>query len=220
MNLQNIPAVYPEGTAAQQQAAAMAQAAQAQQIAGMAQASAAAQAAMPVSHRPMRQAGRQLRSTTQLHSVVACMDEEGPFIVPRSFGYDWADPEEIDADAPRLALWVHSAGVGRKVDAFNREPRVAIEMDVQDGLITGTYACAYSYAYRSIMGTGTIHRIQGIEAKRYGLTKPRPTSPTRRSPAQTSTASTSTASPASNEHRKRFRRNQDHPHSGWFALRV
>ena len=177
MNLQNIPAVYPEGTAAQQQAAAMAQAAQAQQIAGMAQASAAAQAAMPVSHRPMRQAGRQLRSTTQLHSVVeacqtvriACMDEEGPFIVPMSFGYDWA--EEIDADAPRLALWVHSAGVGRKVDAFNREPRVAIEMDVQDGLITGTYACAYSYAYRSIMGTGTIHRIQGIEAKRYGLTR-------------------------------------------------
>ena len=185
MNLQNIPAIYPEGAAAQQQAAqmqqaaAMAQAAQAQQIAGMAQAGAAAQAAMPVSHRPMRQAGRQLRSTTQLHAVVeacqtvriACVDEEGPFIVPMSFGYDWADPEEIDADAPRLALWVHSAGVGRKVDAFNREPRVAIEMDVQEGLITGTYACAYSYAYRSIMGTGTIHRIQGIEAKRYGLTR-------------------------------------------------
>ena len=39
--------------------------------------------------------------------------------------------------------------------------------------------------------------------------KPRPTSPTRRSPAQTSTASTSTASPASNEHRKRFRRNEN-----------
>lgn len=136
MNLQNIPAIYPEGAAAQQQAAAMAQAAQAQQIAGMAQAGAAAQAGMPVSHRPMRQAGRQLRSTTQLHAVVeacqtvriACVDEEGPFIVPMSFGYDWADPEEIDADAPRLALWVHSAGVGRKVDAFNREPRVAIEM--------------------------------------------------------------------------------------------
>lgn len=218
MDLQNIPAIYPEGIAAQQQAA------QAQQIAGMAQASAAAQAAMPVSHRPMRQAGRQLRSTTQLHSVVeacqtvriACMDEEGPFIVPMSFGYDWADPEEIDADAPRLALWVHSAGVGRKVDAFNREPRVAIEMDVQEGLITGTYACAYSYAYRSIMGTGTIHRIQGSKrsatASRASCSiwhpKPRPTSPTRRSPARTSTASTSTDSPASNEHRKQFHRNE------------
>ena len=188
MNLHNIPAVYPEGAAtqqqaaqAQQQAAAMEQAAQAQQIAGMAQAGAAPQAGRPAAaaHRPMRQAGRQLRSTTQLHAVVeacqtvriACVDEEGPFIVPMSFGYDWADPEEIDADEPRLALWVHSAGAGRKADAFDREPRVAIEMDVQDGVIAGTYACAYSYAYRSIMGTGTIHRIQGTEAKRYGLTR-------------------------------------------------
>lgn len=66
MNLQNIPAIYPEGAAAQQQAAAMAQAAQAQQIAGMAKPVPQRQAGMPVSHRPMRQAGRQLRSTTQL----------------------------------------------------------------------------------------------------------------------------------------------------------
>ena len=68
MNLHNIPAVYPEGAAAQQQAAqmqqaaAISQAAQARQIAGMTQAGAAAQAAMPVSHRPMRQAGRQHRA--------------------------------------------------------------------------------------------------------------------------------------------------------------
>ena len=124
MNLQNIPAIYPEGAAAQQQAAAMAQAAQAQQIAGMAQAGAATQAAVPVSHRPMRQAGRQLRSTTQLHAVVeacqtvhiACVDEEGPFIVPMSFGYDWADPEEIRAwrsgcIRPASAeRWTHSTG--------------------------------------------------------------------------------------------------------------
>ena len=176
MDLQNIPAIYPD--AAGQAPAPQPQQPAAAQAAPAAAAPQAAPAA-PVAHRPMRQAGRQLRSAGQLHDVVeacqtvriACADEEGLFIVPMSFGYDWADPEEIDADAPRLALWVHSAGVGRKVDAFNREPRVAIEMDVQEGLITGTYACAYSYAYRSIMGTGTIHRIQGIEAKRYGLTR-------------------------------------------------
>ena len=37
------------------------------------------------------------------------------------------------------------------------------------GVITGNYACAYSYAYRSIVGTGTVHRIQSPEMKRYGL---------------------------------------------------
>lgn len=163
MDLQNIPAIYPD-TAGQAPAAAPA---------------APAAPSAPVAHRPMRQAGRQLRSAGQLHDVVeacqtvriACADEEGLFIVPMSFGYDWADPEEIDADEPRLALWVHSAGAGRKADAFDREPCVAIEMDVQDGVIAGTYACAYSYAYRSIMGTGTIHRIQGTDAKRYGLAR-------------------------------------------------
>lgn len=176
MDLQNIPAIYPDAAgqapAPQPQQPAAAQAA-------LATAAPQAAPAAPVAHRPMRQAGRQLRSAGQLHDVVeacqtvriACADEEGLFIVPMSFGYDWADPEEIDADEPRLALWVHSAGAGRKADAFDREPRVAIEMDVQDGVIAGTYACAYSYAYRSIMGTGTIHRIQGTEAKRYGLTR-------------------------------------------------
>lgn len=176
MDLQNIPAIYPD-TAGQAPTPQPQQPAAAQ----AAPAAAAPQAApaAPVAHRPMRQAGRQLRSAGQLHDVVeacqtvriACADKEGLFIVPMSFGYDWADPEEIDADEPRLALWVHSAGAGRKADAFDREPRVAIEMDVQDGVIAGTYACAYSYAYRSIMGTGTIHRIQGTEAKRYGLTR-------------------------------------------------
>lgn len=179
MNLQDIPTIYPNDQQPQSR----------MQPATPAQASVPAQpatatvgapnAGAPIAHRPMRQAGRQLRSTTQLHSVVdacqtvriACVDKEGLFIVPMSFGYDWADPEEIDAEEPRLALWVHSAAAGRKVDAFDREPRVAIEMDVQDGLIEGTYACAYSYAYRSITGTGIIHRIQGIDAKRYGLTR-------------------------------------------------
>ena len=176
MDLQNIPAIYPD--AAGQAPTPQPQQPAAAQAAPPAAAPQAAPAA-PVAHRPMRQAGRQLRSAGQLHDVVeacqtvriACADEEGLFIVPMSFGYDWADPEEIDADEPRLALWVHSAGAGRKADAFDREPRVAIEMDVQDGVIAGTYACAYSYAYRSIMGTGTIHRIQGTEAKRYGLTR-------------------------------------------------
>ena len=176
MDLQNIPAIYPD--AAGQAPTPQPQQPAAAQAAPAAAAPQAAPAA-PVAHRPMRQAGRQLRSAGQLHDVVeacqtvriACVGKEGPFIVPMSFGYDWADPEEIDADEPRLALWVHSAGAGRKADAFDREPRVAIEMDVQDGVIAGTYACAYSYAYRSIMGTGTIHRIQGTEAKRYGLTR-------------------------------------------------
>ncbi len=128
--------------------------------------------------RPMRLVNREVKSAGQLHDIVeacptvrlALTDAEGPFIVPMSFGYDWADPEH-EGEAPRLALWVHCATEGRKAEVFATEPRVAIEMDVQDGVITGTYACAYSYAYRSIMGMGTVHKIQGAEMKRHGLSR-------------------------------------------------
>lgn len=128
--------------------------------------------------RPMRLAGREVKGAAQLREIVdacqtvriAAVDNEGVFIVPMSFGYDWADPADLEgSDEPRFALWVHSAVEGRKVDVFDAEPRVAIEMDVQEGVITGNHACAYSYAYRSIVGTGTVHRIQSPEMKRYGL---------------------------------------------------
>lgn len=108
MDLQNIPAIYPD-TAGQAPAPQPQQPAATQAAPAVAAPQAAP--AAPVAHRPMRQAGRQLRSAGQLHDVVeacqtvriACADEEGLFIVPMSFGYDWADPEEIDADEPRLA---------------------------------------------------------------------------------------------------------------------
>lgn len=127
---------------------------------------------------PMRASAREVKGPSQLRDIVeacqtvriAAVDAEGMFIVPMSFGYDWADPSELEgAVAPRLVLWVHSANAGRKVDAFDAEPRVAIEMDVQEGVVAGSYACAYSYAYRSIMGEGTVHRIMSPEMKRYGL---------------------------------------------------
>lgn len=59
-------------------------------------------------HRPMRQASRQVRNVDQLHAIVeAChtvrigaFDEEGMFIVPMSFGYDWADPEAPATPSP------------------------------------------------------------------------------------------------------------------------
>ena len=91
--------------------------------------------------RPMRLAGREVKGAAQLREIVdacqtvriAAADNEGVFIVPMNFGYDWADPADLEgSDEPRLVLWVHSAVEGRKVDVFDAEPRVAIEMDVQE----------------------------------------------------------------------------------------
>lgn len=128
----------------------------------------------------MRLAKREVTEAAELRSIVdACRtvrigttDSEGMFIVPMSFGYDW---ELDEAGAPRLTLWLHSAGEGRKAAAFSANGSagvgVAIEMDCEDGVITGDYACSYSFAYRSIMGGGRIYPVTNGEDKVYGLTR-------------------------------------------------
>lgn len=120
-------------------------------------------------------------------------DDDGIFIVPVNFGYTWNVPAQdprIPSDAasmstragavaarsgaaPHLTLWIHSATEGRKATALVAAEAtatpIAIEMDIEDGLIRGSYACAYSFAYRSIMGTGIVRAVTSPSEKRRGL---------------------------------------------------
>lgn len=129
--------------------------------------------------KPMRLAKRAVTDPNALHGIIeACRtvrlgiaDDEGIFIVPMSFGYDWA----LDDGVPHLTLWLHSASEGRKAAAFGSGDTggtpVAIEMDCEDGVITGDFACAYSFAYRSIMGTGRVFPVTGRAEKAHGLAR-------------------------------------------------
>lgn len=82
---------------------------------------------------------------------IGTQDEEGMFIIPVNYGYDFS----VSGETMELALFIHGAGEGRKADAFAASPFVAVEMDCRHGLITGDYTCSYSYSYRSIMGCRT-----------------------------------------------------------------
>lgn len=133
--------------------------------------------------REMRRAKREVTDTEELRGIVeACrtvrlglVDDEGVFIVPMNFGYDW----KVGRDGrPRLTLWLHSAGAGRRTEALltsgaDAAPGapIAIEMDAEDGVTTGDYSCAYSFAYRSIMGTGRARRVGTPKEKLLGLSR-------------------------------------------------
>lgn len=136
----------------------------------------------------MRLHKREVTDIDELKSIVeACRtvrigaaDGEGMFIVPMSFGFEWdaedaAGRADADGGAPHLTLWLHSAAEGRKSEAFGAAGAdgvpVAIEMDCEDGVITGPYACQYSFAFRSIMGSGCIYPVESGEDKVFGLTK-------------------------------------------------
>ena len=98
---------------------------------------------------------------------IGAMDEEGMFIVPMNYGYDVRE----ENGALRVCLYLHGAKEGRKAAAFAADPRVAVEMDDNHEVINGEYTCAYSYAYRSIMGNGVITEVTEPEEKIEGLEK-------------------------------------------------
>ena len=98
---------------------------------------------------------------------IGAMDEEGMFIVPMNYGYEIQE----EKGSLQVCLYLHGAKEGRKAAAFATNPRVAVEMDYNHEVITGDYTCAYSYAYRSIMGNGTITEVTELEAKIKGLEK-------------------------------------------------
>ena len=98
---------------------------------------------------------------------IGARDAEGMFIIPVNYGYDFS----MSGEAMKLVLFIHGAGEGRKADAFAAFPDVAVEMDCRHGIITGDYTCSYSYSYRSIMGNGTVSRVDDRQEKIYGLTK-------------------------------------------------
>lgn len=89
---------------------------------------------------------------------IGVTDSEGMYIVPVNFAY------RFKKDLPEL--YFHSAEKGRKAEAFAQSPTVCFEMDCSHALITADEACAYGYAYESVMGTGKISRIDSAEEKK------------------------------------------------------
>ena len=105
-----------------------------------------------------------INETKILH--LGLSDEGWPYVVPMNYGYDVREED----GTLHVCLYLHGAKEGRKAAAFAADPRVA-EMDYNHEVITGDYTCAYSYAYRSIMGNGTITEVTDPEAKKKGLGK-------------------------------------------------
>ena len=126
--------------------------------------------------RRMRLARREVTDLGELRAIVdrakvlhvGSADAEGPFVVPMSFGYEVLGEKDGES---RWVFWMHSAGEGRKADAWDADPVVALELDVPAEVIEGDFACAYSYAYESVMAVGCVSRVTGSEEKVRGLTR-------------------------------------------------
>jgi nitroimidazol reductase NimA-like FMN-containing flavoprotein (pyridoxamine 5'-phosphate oxidase superfamily) len=83
-----------------------------------------------------------------------------PYMVPLNFGYEYKGG---------LLLYFHSAMEGRKIGILKRGGPVCFEMDGGHRLISSPQGCAYSFAYESVIGKGTVEFIEDREEKVRGL---------------------------------------------------
>jgi nitroimidazol reductase NimA-like FMN-containing flavoprotein (pyridoxamine 5'-phosphate oxidase superfamily) len=89
---------------------------------------------------------------------VAFADNNEPYIVPVSFGYDGE------------ALYIHTAKTGRKLDFIAANNRLCFELEANVAIQAhDTEACDWTFYFESVIGYGTISELTENRDKTHGL---------------------------------------------------
>jgi nitroimidazol reductase NimA-like FMN-containing flavoprotein (pyridoxamine 5'-phosphate oxidase superfamily) len=122
----------------------------------------------------MRQSDREITDNSELEAVLvaslvchlAINDPAGaPYIVALCYGYDF------NTISRELTLWFHCAKEGLKLDLLNQDHRVSFQMESRLSLVkgTGVQACDWGMDYESLVGQGTITKVEDRDEILHGL---------------------------------------------------
>ena len=108
---------------------------------------------------------REITSRDEIESIInkafvcrlAMADENGPYIVPLSFGYREG------------SLYFHCAKEGRKLDILKKNKRVCFEIDTGQEIVESEKACKWGMKYKSVIGFGNALFIEDMESKKTAL---------------------------------------------------
>lgn len=92
------------------------------------------------------------------------VDGDEPYVVPMNYGYT------MEEDGT-LALYIHGAVKGRKLDVMRANPKVFFEMECDVQPFEGDLPCQYGTAYKSLMGRGRAVILETPEEKMAALAK-------------------------------------------------
>lgn len=113
----------------------------------------------------MRRKDREIDDAQEMDAILSRCDAVSiafagprPYVVPMSFGFV--------REGGRLKLYMHCAGAGEKLARMEENPHVAFAAYRCGPLEEGETACAYSTAYESVCGSGTLCRVSGEEKER------------------------------------------------------
>ena len=114
----------------------------------------------------MRRRDKEIAERAEIDAVIEAAEvcrlafarRDEPYLVPVSFGYDGA------------ALYFHTAPHGRKLGFIAANPRVCFELEADVALREEVSdPCAWTFAYRSVIGYGTVSELSSTEEKTAGL---------------------------------------------------
>ena len=119
--------------------------------------------------REMRRKDRQITDPEKIRNIIldsqCCRlgfcDEGEVYIVPLSYGYAEEDGKQV--------FYFHSAGEGRKVELMKKAPKVGFELDTGYRLQADGPAHECTAAFQSVIGTGEVAFVTGVEEKIYAL---------------------------------------------------
>jgi uncharacterized protein len=115
---------------------------------------------------PMRRKEKEIIDRTEIDQIIqACTvchlglsKDNLPYVVPLSFGYDGR------------CIYFHCAREGRKLEFLAANAQVCFQMECGISLSTHTtQACRWSFAFRSIIGTGLAEELVAPSQKHQAL---------------------------------------------------
>ncbi len=114
----------------------------------------------------MRRKEKEIKDITQISQVIkkcqvcrlGLSQNDIPYIVPVSFGYDGAK------------LYFHSAKDGKKIDILSVNKKVCFEFESGVEIVANeTKPCAWSFSFQSVIGLGEVEELSSPEDKIKGL---------------------------------------------------
>ena len=89
-----------------------------------------------------------------------CVDNE-PYVVPMNYGYTMENG--------KLAVYLHSAVRGKKLDMIGANPKVFFAIDCDREPFEGKLPCQYGLVYSSVMGKGIATIVEDVEEKKRAM---------------------------------------------------
>jgi nitroimidazol reductase NimA-like FMN-containing flavoprotein (pyridoxamine 5'-phosphate oxidase superfamily) len=88
---------------------------------------------------------------------LAMVDQDKPYVVPMSFGYDGSH------------IYFHSAQEGRKMEVLKKNPNVCFEFDEMIKLMKSKEACDWGVSFKSVIGEGKAVLLDDITEKTHAF---------------------------------------------------